>query len=110
MEYISINSAKRSELFSLCVPAQIETRLMFFIAIIGVVYMVNFNNNATMGYQLTMLESERNALKNVREQQNIDLTRSQSIDFIRNSPRVRIMLPTYEVEYFDGKSELAYRR
>ena len=83
---------------------------MFFIAIIGVVYMVNFNNNATMGYQLTMLESERNALKNVREQQNIDLTRSQSIDFIRNSPRVRIMLPTYEVEYFDGKSELAYRR
>jgi hypothetical protein len=84
--------------------------LMFFIAIIGVVYMVNFNNNATMGYQLTMLESERNALKNVREQQNIDLTRSQSIDFIRNSPRVRIMQPTYEVEYFDGKSELAYRR
>lgn len=84
--------------------------LMFFIAIIGVIYMINFNSNATMGYQLTMLESERNALKTVKEQQNINLTRSQSIDFIRNSPRVRIMLPVNEVEYFDGKTEVAFRR
>lgn len=74
------------------------------------VYMVNFNNNATMGYQLTMLESERNALKTVREQQNSELTRSQSIDYIRNSPRVRIMLPAHEVQYYDGKTEVAFRR
>lgn len=84
--------------------------LMIFIGVIGVVFMINFNGNATMGYELTRLESERDKLKTVREQQNINLSRSQSLEFIRTSQRVGSMIPVNEVEYYNGDSAVAYRK
>jgi thiamine biosynthesis protein ThiC len=84
--------------------------LMLFIGFVGVVFMVNFNGNATMGYQLTKLESERDKLKTVKEQQNINLSKSQSLEFIRTSQRVNSMIPVSEIEYYDGELAVAYRK
>ena len=84
--------------------------LLVFIGVVGVVFMINFNNSATMGYQLTRLEAERDKLKTVQEQQNINLSRSQSLDYIRTSQRVGGMIPVNEVEYYDGRIDVAYTR
>jgi hypothetical protein len=84
--------------------------LMFFIATLGVIYMVNFNENATVGYQLTKLEVERNKLKTIKEQQNIDLSKSQSLDSIRYSTSVAGMVPVSDVEYYDGNIEVALNK
>jgi putative AlgH/UPF0301 family transcriptional regulator len=84
--------------------------LMLFIAMIGVVYMVNFNSNATMGYQLTRLEYERDSLKTIKEQQNINLSRSQSLEYIRTSSKVAGMVPVQQVEYVSPDSNIAYNQ
>ncbi len=84
--------------------------LMFFIAILGVIYMVNFNENATVGYQLAKLESERNKLKTIKEQQNIDLSKSQSLENIRYSTSVAGMVPLSEVQYYDGSLDVALNK
>ena len=82
--------------------------LLAFIGVVGVVFMINFNSSATMGYNLTRLESERDELKTAQEQQNINLSRSQSLEYIRTSQRVGIMVPVNEVEYYDGQIDVAY--
>ncbi len=80
-----------------------------FIAILGVVYLATFNDNATRGYELTRLEFERDHLLNVREQKNLDLSRSQSLDQIRRSHVVRGMIDAPVLEYYDGETEVALR-
>lgn len=82
--------------------------LVLFIGAVGILYMMNFNSNATLGYQLTKLQSERDALKTVRDQKNIDLARSQSLDFVRNSFKIHGMVPSHEIEYYDGQTDVAY--
>lgn len=115
MNYIHTHSKvkkKRMRILTVSMPFamgrfSLMFALMFFISILGVIYMVNFNENATVGYQLARLESERNKLKTIKEQQNIDLSKSQSLEYIRTSPKVSGMVPVSQVEYYNGSIEVA---
>lgn len=80
---------------------------MIFIAVLGLIYLVNFNSNATVGYELSRLEYERNKLMTIKEQNNIDLSRSQSLEYIKSSAQVSQMVPVNTVQYYDVNGALA---
>jgi hypothetical protein len=83
--------------------------LLMFITVLSVIYLINFNAKATIGYELSKLEFQRDELLNTREQKNLDLSRSQSLDYIRDSLVVQSMVNPEEVVYFDGKTAVALR-
>ncbi len=80
---------------------------MAFIAIMGFIYLFNFNANATVGYDLSRIEFERNKLLTIKEQNNIDLSKSQSLEYIKQSPAVNRMVRASEVEYYTEEGALA---
>lgn len=84
--------------------------LSMFIGVLSLIYLVNFNGNATKGYELTRLEFQRDNLMNIREQNNLDLSRSQSLDYIRDSAKVQGMVKISEIIYYDGETAVAYNK
>jgi cytochrome c-type biogenesis protein CcmE len=81
--------------------------LMAFIALMGFIYLYNFNANATIGYELSRLEYERDKLLTVQEQNNIDLSKSQSLDYIKQSSAITGMVKAHTVEYVGNEGTLA---
>jgi hypothetical protein len=90
---------------------RVSLMFMLFVIIcsLGVLHLVNFTNNSTKGYELTSLEFQRSELMNVKEQNNLSLSRSQSLDYITESDVVKGMVPIRSVTYFDGASEVALK-
>ena len=81
--------------------------LMAFIAVLGFIYLYDFNANATVGYELSKLEYERNKLLTVQEQNSIDISKSQSLEYIMQSSSVRKMVKVSSVDYLGKDTALA---
>ncbi|PIQ79341.1 hypothetical protein COV81_02455 [Candidatus Peregrinibacteria bacterium CG11_big_fil_rev_8_21_14_0_20_41_10] len=74
--------------------------VLFFVGILSFVYLVHFNGTATRGYEIARLEYERDELLNKREQNNISLSESQTLEFVKNSSRIQQMRTPKEVNYY----------
>lgn len=95
---------KRQRQHTLKVPFFIgRYSLMFlligFIGVLSVVYLILFNSNATNGYQIQRLEFERNELLTEREQKNLSLSRTQTLEYLQQDDKINRMVQQ-QPEYF----------
>jgi len=83
--------------------------LTVFIGVLGVVYLVSFNDSSILGYEVTKLEYEREEILSMRDQENVSISTSQSRDFILNSDKVQGMVPVREIYYVGTGTVVAYK-
>lgn len=83
--------------------------LTMLIGLLSVVFLVNANNRTTYGYEISKLENERDQILNYREQQNVNISKSQSRDYIMQSEKVQRMVPVSEIHYSDREGVVALR-
>lgn len=83
--------------------------LTMLIGLLSVVFLVNANQKATYGYEITRLEEQRESIIVHRDQQNIEISESQSFDYIMQSDKIQRMVPVREVHYADREAVVAYR-
>lgn len=74
--------------------------LFALIVCFGIAYLIHFNGVATKGYEIARLENQRDDLLNLKEQNNISLSESQTLEFIKTSAKVQRMRVADNVEYY----------
>jgi sensor histidine kinase regulating citrate/malate metabolism len=83
--------------------------LTMLIGLLSVVFLINANQKATFGYEITRLEEQRDAILTSRDQKNIEISNSQSFSYIMESEKIQRMVPVSEVHYADREGVVAYR-
>jgi len=83
--------------------------LSMFIGLMGIVYLVNFNDTSNLGYEIAKLEHERSDILSERDQENVSISTSQSKDYILGSEGVQGMIPLREINYYNVDGVVAYR-
>lgn len=74
--------------------------MFVFLLAAAALYLITFNGAATKGYEITKLEYAREDLLNKREQKNISLSDSQTLEAIRVESIARGMRTPQAVEYY----------
>ena len=68
------------------------------------------NANATKGYSLRKLESQRSLLLLRQEVLNMQIAEAQALESLQNDPQIQAMVPYTKTKYIQEEQKVALRR
>ena len=83
--------------------------LVLFVVLITVITLLFSTRQVTKGYVLNMLESEHQELTKANEIQDMELSKVRSLNFIKESSKVRSMVRADQIVFIKGDTAVASR-
>ena len=86
----------------------------FLLGLVGIVFLLfsyiqNFHESINFGSNITNLSVNSELVYSEQEKINLDISRSQSLDYIMESSRVQNMVPVDDVMFISVTKRLAYK-
>ena len=78
-----------------------------FIVFLLFSYIQNFHESINFGSDLTNLSVTSEVVYSEKEKINLDISKSQSLDFIQSSKNIELMVPVKSVEFLTLQSNIA---
>lgn len=80
------------------------------ILVLALLILFHENANATKGYSLRRLESQRSVLLLEQEVLNMQIAEAQALERLQQDPQVQAMVPFTKPKYVEQESPVALRR
>lgn len=95
-------------------PLKIGKHFLMFVMIVmagimSLLYLMQFTDIHTKGYQLRKLEIEREQLQVVQETKQMNLAKVKSLEYVQNSQTVQQMIQVKSPIYLKPENEVASR-
>ena len=86
----------------------------FLLGLVGITFLLfsyiqNFHESINFGSNITNLSVSSELVYSEQEKINLDISRSQSLDYIMESSRVQNMVPVDDVMFISVTKRLAYK-
>lgn len=83
--------------------------LTFVIFILLSMHLFNFQRSLTYGYQISELSSIRSKINSVRQKNNIELSKLQSLDYIQTNKQLDSLTYPRSINFVDNYSKTALK-
>ena len=90
--------------------ATCRTLLIVFVAVFGVMYLVQTSSVSSMGYELSDLESRVQELERETQRLDVEISQHRSIQSIQDRLKDMDMVRAESVEYVDAREAVVARR
>ena len=87
---------------------------LFFLGLLTITFLLfsyiqNFHESINFGSSITNLSVSSELVYSEKERINLDISKSQSLDFIMESGRVKNMVPVSDIEFLTITNRLALK-
>lgn len=83
--------------------------LSFMILFLLVMHLFNFQRSLTYGYQISELSSVRSRINSVRQKNNIELSKLQSLDYIQTNDQLDLLKAPKSINFIETYSKTALK-
>ncbi len=83
--------------------------LSFMILFLLVMHLFNFQRSLTYGYQISELSAVRSKINSVRQKNNIELSKLQSLDYIKTNEQLDLLRRPSSIHFMETYSKTALK-